>query len=80
MAVNSSDYKSVIEVFDEGPSYSFYSNVEPAELTQRLRDLVLHFAEHHSDPETDEPDLDELETLTRPPGIRAISVHKEHKA
>ncbi len=56
-------YKSVIEVFDEGPSYSFYSNVEPAELTQRLRDLVLHFAEHHSDPETDEPDLDELKLL-----------------
>ena len=56
-------YKSVIEVFDEGPSYSFYSTVEPAELTRRLRDLVLHFAEHHSDPETDEPDLNELKLL-----------------
>ena len=54
---------SVIQVLDEGPSYAFYSPVEPEELIRRLRDLVLHFAEHHSDPDTDELDLDELKLL-----------------
>jgi hypothetical protein len=54
---------SVIQVLNEGPSYAFYSPVEPEELIRRLRDLVLHFAEHHYDPETDNPNLEEMKLL-----------------